>query len=225
MVSDLDASVRGATRALLDSSGINIEQTEEVGGVVASQLWMDYRPKSGDFMSVESVDTLVRSRALDEDGGVLTTATILVDHSRFEAVAASPDMPLSASTPWHVVYEDLPEGDSRPILTFIDLTDMADGEYTSNSTANDAYRRDSTSGATEWMLISPLGEGTSTQLWLIGADGILEAYTVAFEGHTRALDGPKGLPSKVHLAFTPVDASDPIAQPTVGNPLDDDSLP
>jgi hypothetical protein len=119
MVSDLDASVRGATRALLDSSGINIEQTEEVGGVVASQLWMDYRPKSGDFMSVESVDTLVRSRALDEDGGVLTTATILVDHSRFEAVAASPDMPLSASTPWHVVYEDLPEGDSRPILTFI----------------------------------------------------------------------------------------------------------
>jgi hypothetical protein len=134
-------------------------------------------------------------------------------------------MPLSASTPWHVVYEDLPEGDSRPILTFIDLTDMADGEYTSNSTANDAYRRDSTSGATEWMLISPLGEGTSTQLWLIGTDGILEAYTVAFEGHTRALDGPKGLPSKVHLAFTPVDASDPIAQPTVGNPLDDDSLP
>lgn len=227
MASDLDTSVRGATRMLLDSSGIDIEQTEEVDGVVASQLWMDYRPQSGDFVNVESVDTLIRSRALDEDGGVLTTATILVDDSLFEAVAASPDMPPSASTPWHVVYEDLPEGDSDPMLTFIDLEDMADGQYTSDPTANDAYRRDSKSGAIEWILISPLEEGTSTQRWLIGTDGILKAYTVAFEGHATALDGPKGLPSEAHLAFTPVDPSGPIAEPSVGNPLelDDDTLP
>ncbi len=110
---------------------------------------------------------------------------------------------------------------------FVDVRDMAEGEYNSDLSVSDAYRRDLTSGAAQWILVSPFGEGTSTQRWLIGTDGILETYTVAFEGHATALDGPKGLPSKVHMEFTPVDPSDRISQPTVGDPLDldDDTLP
>lgn len=226
-VSDLDTSVRAAVGMLLDSPGIVIEQTEEIDGVVAARLWMEFRPGSGDFVSVESVDTLVRSRVLDRDGGVLTAATVVVDDSRFQAVSASPDMPLSASIPWQVVYEDLPEADSDPLPTFVDVRDMAEGEYNSDLSVSDAYRRDLTSGATHWILVTPFGEGTTTQQWLIGPDGILQTYTVAFEGHATALEGPIGLPSKVHIGFTPVDPSDHISQPTVGDPLDldDGTLP
>jgi len=218
-VSDLDASVQEAAGVLLNSPGIVVEQIEEIDGVVASRLRMDYRPESGDFSSVESVDTLVRSRGLDQDGGVLSTATIVADDSRFEAVAASPDMPRSASNPWHIVYEDLPEADLDTLPTFIDARDVAKGEYNSDLAASDAYHRANTSGD-QWILVSPFGAGTATQRWLIGADGALAEYTVAFEGHTSALDGPKGLPTRVQLLFTPSDQSDPIGPPTLGAPLE-----
>lgn len=225
--SDLDAAVRVASAALLDVAGIEVVQVEEVDGVVASRLWMDYRPEFGEFVAIESVDTLIRSRGRDEDGGVLTTTSIFVGNSLFQAVAGSADMPQAASTPWQAKDRVDPEEAHDFLCPFIDLTGMAAGEYTSDRTALDTYRRETASGGTEWILVSPFGEGTTTQRWLIDEKGNLETYSVAFEGDRTALDGPEGVPSTVQVTFTPIGGADPIAEPTVGEPLelDDGTVP
>lgn len=225
-VSDLDTTVRVASAGLLDLAGIEIVQVEEVDGVVASRLWMDFRPRSGEFVRIESVDNLVRSRGRDEDGGVLTSAAVLVGDSLFQAATGSAEMPQVASTPWQAKRAD-PERPDDAVPMFIDLRGMAAGEYTSDQTALDSYRRDTSSGGTEWILVSSFREGTMAQRWLVDAAGNLDTYSVVFEGVGPALDEPRGLPSKVRVMFTPVAEPEPIAEPTVGEPLelDNGSIP
>lgn len=211
---ELEAAVTTATERLAEGA-VQGRQTFHIEGYLASAAWFDWRP-SGDHVVIvrEDIDVSAPWWA-DPDGEPLTVGE-RVD-TRI-AVVVDGAMYRSENGAW--VIEDPPRG---PLTWGIG---MLSGEIPATGAPEpDAdvqiTRRDLDDGGELWTLELVEDDDSVSAEWLIGTDGVLDAYTangpqLTIGGVDVRLTPDQGRPTggaRSVFEFTPVDDPQPIAVP------------
>lgn len=211
---ELEAAVTAATERLAEGA-VEGRQTFHIEEYLASATWFDWRP-GGDHVVItrEDIDVSAPWWA-DPDGEPLTVGERI--DTRISVVVGGA-LYRSEGGAW--VVEDPPRG---PLTWGVG---MLSGEIPAvGATEPDAEvrvtRRDLEDGGELWTLELSEDGDTLTGEWLIGADGVLDSYTVngpqlTIAGTDVALTPYQGQPTggaRSVFEFTPVENPEPIEPP------------
>lgn len=214
-IGELEAAVQPAAQALLDAAALEVTTLwfDETGSRVRAD-WLDYR-HDGTFMLVnQSVSSTSDAMAwIQLDGESFCAAS-------GPGLYCNIDNP-QTNEPW-ARYNPRPvESNATQIPMSLELESMA-ASVNAEGVPEDEMkvsRRAEPDGTIVWTLEHPLGEGNLTREWTIDAAGFLRSYTAGSE-----TEMPFGLYSRMEFGFVVGADPSPIAPPTVGTPLDLNSL-